>query len=274
MIFEIVLSLVIVAYLGMGWEGRISSKLFISALFSIAGIIILVRRSWIKFEINKECFLHSIKIGVPMIPHNLSGVLNASVDRLFITHMIGLYDAGLYSVGYQIGGIIGLVATSFNNAYLPWIFKKLSTNDDAMKSAIVMFTYAYFFAIIMFAVTLSVLAPFLMSAWLGKEFHGSTIFVIWIAVGCAFGGMRYMVVTFLCFAEKTYLISAATLIGALCNLPLNFILIKFNGAIGAAQSTTIINVFIFFITWFFAAKHYPMPWLLRLRKKSIREERK
>lgn len=268
---EITVSLFFVAYMGFGWEGRLISRFFTALLFAIIGLYYLQNSSWILLRFDWNCLKHSLKMGVPMVPHNLLGVLNASVDKMFISRMIGLADVGLYGVGYQVGGVLRLLAAAFNEAYTPWIFRKLRTVDAVMKRKIVLLTYAYFIVIVLLAVLLSAFAPLLMKFWLGEKFHGSIIFVIWIALGEAFNGMRYMVVKFLYLAEKTYFISLATLAGAILNIPLNYVFIKRFGAIGAAQTSTLIQLTIFLLTWFFAAKSYDMPWRVASKLKECIE---
>lgn len=115
-------------------------------------------------------------------------------DRLFISNMVGLAATGIYTVGYQIGSIINVLATSFNNAYVPWLYEKLKENNKGTKVKIVKFTYIYFIIISIMAIGLGVLAPYALRGFLGKSFEGSSIYVVWIAMGYAFQGMYLMVV--------------------------------------------------------------------------------
>lgn len=43
-----------------------------------------------------------------------------------LTEMCGLSENGLYSVAMTWGAIVTMFLTSFNNAYAPYLYKKLS----------------------------------------------------------------------------------------------------------------------------------------------------
>ncbi|GAB1400783.1 hypothetical protein MASR1M66_22380 [Aminivibrio sp.] len=70
------------------------------------GLYILLQKKWLSFSFDKAYLAHALRFGIPLIPHSLAGILNTSIDRLFITHMVGIADTGLYTVGYQIGTVI------------------------------------------------------------------------------------------------------------------------------------------------------------------------
>jgi Na+-driven multidrug efflux pump len=53
---------------------------------------------------------------------------------------------------------------------------------------------------------------------------------------------------------------------AILNVVLNYFLIKLNGPIGAAQSTFFSFFFMFILSFTYANKLYPMPWLNILKK--------
>jgi O-antigen/teichoic acid export membrane protein len=184
-------------------------------------------------------------------------------DRLFIANMIGLPATGVYTVGYQVGSIINLLAMSFNNAYVPWLYQRLKNNSNSTKIKIVKFTYLYFFAIITLAILLAFLAPPILKILLGKSFNESSIYVSWIAMGYAFNGMYLMVVNYIFYSEKTKILAYITFSAALINILLNYLFIKAFGAIGAAQATTIVFAIKFFLVWFFSSKVQPMPWNLK-----------
>jgi len=254
------LAVLLVVVLGMSWQGRIVSRAIIAPIFAFLGIFILKRNKWLTFRWDTSCLCHALAFGIPLIPHSLAGIINTATDRLFIAHMVGVADVGVYTVGYQIGAIINLLATAFNQAYSPWLFKKLNQNNGQIKRKIVRYTYVYFLLILFFAFLLGIVAPFILKYLLGKEFQGSAIYVTWIAVGSAFNGMYYMVVNYIFYAEKTYLLAIVTFTGAAINICMNYFLIKINGAIGAAQATTLVNLITFLFVWVLSARVYSMPW--------------
>lgn len=266
-IIIMLLSLVLVVIFGMNWRGRVYAQLITLIIYSIIGIYIISKNKWLSFNFNYEYIKHALHFGVPLIPHLLGGAIMTMIDRIFITRMVGIETTGIYTVGYQIGMIINILATAFNQAYIPWLYSKLKENLETVKYKIVKFTYLYFALILFLAFLLSFISPKLLDIFIGKKYNESNIFIAWVAVGYAFNGMYLMVTNYVFYAQKTKYLSWITLIGSFLNIGLNYILIKKNGAIGAAQATTIIYTVKFILTWIYSSSVYRMPW--RLRKKQF-----
>ncbi len=255
------LSILFVVFLGYGWKGGVYGQLISLTIFATIAISILVKNRWIKTKINKAHIINALNFGVPLIPHSLSGSIISMTDRLFITNMVGLSTTGIYTAGYQIGSIINILAASFNKAYMPWLYEKLSINSKQTKSKIVKFTYLYFLIILFLAILIGMISPFILRIFLGVEYINSSKYVLWIALGYAFNGMYLMVVNFIFYEQQTKSLSMVTFLTAALNIVLNYILIDQYGAIGAAQATTITFFLKFIFVWGLAAKAHQMPWI-------------
>jgi len=266
-LFNLGLAIFLIVGLGYGWEGKVIGQVTAVTVFGIGAIAILWRKRLIKFQIVYKYIKHALSYGVPLIPHVLSGFVITMIDRVFITNMVGISTTGIYTVGYQVGMIIGVLAGSFNKAWSPWLFDKLNEGKEETKQKIVKFTYGYFIVIISLALILSFLAPWFMKFLVGESFTNATAYIIWIALGYSFNGMYMMITNYIFYEEKTYLLSWMTIIAAVTNIILNYFLIKSFGAIGAAQATTITFLLQFILTWLLASKVHKMPW------KFIRNER-
>lgn len=259
-LFNASLSIMLVIFWGLGWQGRLYGQVISESLFAVISVGILLKNKWLKLTINKKYIKDALMYGLPLIPHALSGSILSMTDRLFITNMVGLGATGIYTVGYQVGSIISLITLSFNTAFVPWLFEKLTENKEETKLKIVKFTYIYYAVILTMAVILGFLAPVLLNVFIGKNFAGSSLYVIWIAVGYAFNGMYLMVVNYIFYAEKNGLLSTVTFATAILNVILNYFFIKAFGAVGAAQATTLIFAIKFILVWYLSAKVYKMPW--------------
>lgn len=263
---NILLSIWMVVALGMAWKGRVQAQFYTMCLFGALGLFLLYRGGWLKFSFNLDYIRNALKFGVPLIPHAIGAIVITMTDRFFITNMVGLAATGLYSVGYQVGMVIGLLATSFNQAYVPWLFERLKKDDEKIKIRIVKLTYVYFVAILAVALIFSWVAPIFLNFFVGKRFAGASAFVFWIALGYAFSGMYMMVVNYIFYVQKTHILAWVTFFCAIVNVLLNYFLIKANGAIGAAQAATFTFFLSFFLTMLLSRKVYRMPWLFFLRQ--------
>lgn len=268
-IFNFVLSIIFVVVLKMNWIGRIYGQILSYLIFSIMAIIILFRSKLIKIIYDFTYIKNALKFGTPLIPHAISGTVISMTDRFFITNMIGLADAGIYSVGYQIGSIINLFANSFNNAYVPWLYEKLKKDDYKTKIRIVKFTYIYFILILAIALFVGLIAPKILYYIIGKSYAESSSYVIWVALGYAFNGMYFMVVNYIFYSQRTNILAAVTFVTAIVNIIINYIFIKAFGAIGAAQATLIVFFIKFILVWILSASVHKMPWRLIKNSEKI-----
>lgn len=262
------LSILLVVSFNMGWEGRIFGQVYAMIMFGSIALFFLIKGKWISLKYNLKYIKHALLFGLPLIPHAIGTVLINMTDRILITKLIGIDTTGIYAVGHQIGSIINIFAASFNLAFVPWLYMKLKNNKDKDKENIVKLTYIYFVIISIAAIVLSIIAPWFLGFYIGSDFLGSIEFIFWVALGYSFNGMYLMVTNYLFFVQKTSKLALVTITSAIINIPLNYILIKFLGAVGAAISTAIIYFISFIVTWYFASRMYKMPWNL-IKIKSV-----
>lgn len=259
-IINAVASVLLVVFWGKAWQGRIEAQVIAVVLFAFIALFILFKDKWLNFSIDFSYIKNALNFGLPLIPHTLGSAIVVLTDRFFITKMVGLDATGIYTVGYQIGIIIGLLHNSFAQAYVPRLFEGLKRNNSNEKKNIVKFTYIYCLTLILLALGWSLIAPIFLKIFVGKKFWGSSIFILWIALGCAFDGMYQTVVNYFFFTAKTNYLAFITAGCACSNIALNYIFIKINGPIGAAQATALTYLLTFICTWILSNKIYPMPW--------------
>lgn len=259
-IFNLSLSLVFVVGLNLGWFGRVGGQVIAIIVFCIIGMYIIIKSEKLTFKWDKGYANDILKYGIPLIPHALGAFIITMSDRVFITNMIGISETGVYTVGYQIGMIIQLLQDSFNKAWIPYLFKNLKLNNLKVKYNLVEITYLYFIVILGLTVLLSIAAPFIVAIFIGESFEGSIQYILWISLGFAFNGMYKMVSGVIFYEKKTQILSMVTFATAFINIILNYFFIKLNGAVGAAQATSLSFFISFIFTWILSNKVHAMPW--------------
>jgi len=79
-------------------------------------------------------------------------------------------------------------------------------------------------------------------AFVSQNFYSAYKYVLWIALGYAFQGMYFMVVNYIFYGKKTYILAWVTFTSAGINIVLNYFFIKF------------------ILVWILSSKAYKMPW--------------
>ena len=263
------ISLGLILLVGMAWEGRVLGQVLAIAIFGLVAFWWLMRDGCVHFYGQwRSYFSDALRFGIPLMPHVLGGLLIVTADRFIIVGVLDLDQAGLYTVALQIGQIIGLVASSFNSAYSPWLMKSLSGAGEVDKIKLVRGTYLYFVVIISVALVFGIASPSLINLFVGESYSAAGELVIYTALGFAFGGCYYMVAAYIFFKSKTVILALVTFISGALNIPLMYILLKNNGISGAGQAYVITQAFVFLAIWWVAQRIHPMPWLKALKINS------
>jgi len=260
---NLTLSLILVIPFHMGWKGRIIGQIIVFGLYAILSIYLLYRQGLLSVGYNKEYIKKALKFGLPLVPHTLGGAILMFSDRLIISKIENVSEVGVYMVGFQFAQIILLIQDSINSAFAPWLYRNLKKNSHEQNVKLVKTTYLYFIIIFIFSVCYALIIPFFYKIFVGPEFVSGAKYIFWIAVGFAFNGMYKMVVNYIFYTEKTYILALITTFSAMCNVSLTYFFVTKYGTIGAAYSICMSYLISFLLTWFFSNKVYPMPWSLK-----------
>lgn len=259
-LLEASLAIYLVVVVNMSWQGQVYSTTTVYFIFAIIGVFILHRKGLIFWKLNLKYLRHALLFGLPLIVPALAGQVNSSVNRIFISNMVGIADMGIYTLGYQIGGVVYLIYMAYNQAFTPWLYRKLNNGSMKDKTQIVKITYLYFAFLIITAIFLGILAPLALKFIVADNFYDAHIYVLWIALGFAFDGMYVAVNSYIYYAEKTRLIIIPTLSGAIINIILTYLFLRELGPVGAAYAKLISSMWAFLLAWYISIKVYPMPW--------------
>lgn len=252
-----IFSYYLIAVAKLSWEGLILAKLIVLCSFAVISIILLNKNKFIKLKFNRSHIKYAILFGLPLVPHLLSAFVVNISDRLFITNYLGLAETGSYTVSYQIGSILDLLCISINLAWAPWLYSKLE-NFKENKPLLKKITTIGILAIVTVAAVLILFVPLILDIFISEKFKISESLIVIIVIGFAFQGFYLVFVNYLFYLKKTKEISAVTVLVAIVNLSLNFILIPKYGVIGAAYATLFSFMLKAIIITFIVNKKYPL----------------
>lgn len=258
-IIELGISLLLVVGYSYNWYGRFYGLYVACVVSGLFAAFYLMKNKFLTANYKKGYAEHFLKFGIPLIPHSISGVLIMYSDKIIITQYLDIGQNGVYSVAFTIGMAISLLQNSFNQAWVPMLFKKLALNSRTEKIKLVKITYLYMIVMLLLALVLWGITPIIYS-FLGEDFSGGMGVVAIIGFGFAFNGMYKMMVNYMFYAEKTFVISLITIFLAALNIGLSIYLIKDYGIVGTAYASAITFFAQFIITWYISNKVYPMPW--------------
>lgn len=262
------LTLVLVGAVGLAWEGRAVAQL-LAALVAAGGVLILLsRQGLLSAERGRAPMKKLLSFGLPLVPHSLAGAVLAGADRLVLTGLGGAQAAGQYFAAFQVAAVLSVGAAALNQAWVPWLYRRLASGQQPDRLEVVRATYGVFALLLSGGLLLAWAGPVLLPWLAGPRFEAAGPLLWWLAPAAAFSGMYYFVTNYLFYAERTGMLSTITVTAAVLQLALMAWSVPRWGAAGAAASVCITAALYALATWVAAQRVWPMPWALWLHSQN------
>jgi O-antigen/teichoic acid export membrane protein len=264
-LINMIISLILVVGMKMGASGRIMAQVWTAVLFALIAICSLQTDGLLRFISWKPSYMKdALSYGVPLVPHSIGIILLSMIDRVIIADKIGIGEAGIYMVAVQLSMGLYLLFASLNNAYSPWLFMKLTTNNAREKRMIVKYTYVFYVGVLLIALLSFAVGPWAVNLLAGAKYERAGRIIGWLALSQCFLGMQYSVVNFIYYSKRTGLLSLSSLGTGVLNVVLLLALVPRMKIEGAAIAMAVSMGVRFLILWAVAQKSHPMPWLVTL----------
>lgn len=198
----------------------------------------------------KEYWKYALILALPLVPHYLSQMLLNEMDRLMIRSMCGKSEAALYSVAYSAAMVMQIVGKAIQSSMTPWIYKNIKQGNTApikdTMNKLCILVAGFNFLIICFA-------PEVIFILGGKKYM-EAIYVIPPVVVSSFLIFLYsMFCTLEFYYEQTKAMMVVSVLGAILNFVLNYLLIPMYGY-KAAGYTTLASYLFFVLVHYFVMR--------------------
>ena len=251
---------VILVVAGFGVGGVLTAQLIGAVLLFAVAVIVVARLGAIRLD--SGIIREALQVGLPLVPHAISGWALRLSDRWLIPLLIALPQVqalaavGAYSLGYQLGYVVSLVVTSVNAAWSPWFFR-FGREDwgPAVYREMVSVVTA---GTIVLAVGMSVIAVELVTTIAGTSYASAADVLPIIAFASVAQGMYVMFSSVIFLAKATRRLAILTFIAASLNVALNLALIPLLGIVGAAWSTAAAYAFFALAAYLYGRTLYPI----------------
>lgn len=205
----------------------------------------------IKWRFRWDYFKVGLKWGTPLLFHTLATVVMTQSDRIVIKYIEGYSATGIYSVAVTIIAIPMVIQSSFESAWSPWFYDKLSKKDYASIRQL-NDKYVLLFAAIIAEFIL--ICPEIIHIFTNKAYWDSIYGLIPLSIS-VFGEMLYSLpVNIEYYNKKTNYILSGTVIATVINIFLDIVFVYAVGYIGAAYATTISKILLFVFHYAYARK--------------------
>lgn len=246
---------------------------------SLVGFIVNFYFVFIKLKlipilaIRKRFILPHLKVALPMIPHNYSGYLLNSSDRVVLDlYKVDIKRIGVYNIAYQFGNIFESLGEAIGMAVGPFYSKLFTADSEKSIRDERNFTFVL--------MSLFIAGTFVLSIWLKELFillikneslrEGYGIGII-ILMGYSYRPMYWSAGIKMSIHEKTGILWRISFIAGVLNVLLNIIFVPLYGIYAAAINTFISLLYLGFSGYYIKRNkrsndlnHYPAYWIIAI----------
>lgn len=178
-----------------------------------------------------------LNYSIPSIPNMLSWWVNSLSDRYIVLYYWGSGTAGLYTAASKLPAMINLVTSIFQQAWQYSTAAEIDSKDNKDFFSTILRVYTY--VCVMVCAALVIINKLICNLLLQADFYTSWKLVPLLLLAATFGCIGTYFGTFYNAIKNNKMLMFSTLIGAIGNIVLNFMLIPIYGGMGAAIATAI-----------------------------------
>jgi O-antigen/teichoic acid export membrane protein len=224
-----------------------------------------------QFTFDTAQFKLLFNYAYPILIMSLAGTVNLMTDRLFLDKLlpIGFYEGrtakdvlGIYGNCYKLSIFMALAVQAFRYAAEPFFFSKANDRNAPSVFADVMKWFIIVSVLIWLGVCLN--ADWISKLFLRRAIYREGIRVVPVLLlGNLFLGIYYNLSVWFKLSDKTYFGTLITIVGAVINVALNYVLIPIMGYMGCALALVTSCFAMVALCYYWGEKHYPIPYYLR-----------
>ena len=198
----------------------------------------------------------TLKLALPLMPHQLIALGLVALDRFILEHYRGLSEVGVYSLAYTLGMVMYLVTSSVSLAWSP-IFYDLARQER--REEIAGLIGRIIGALVGIASIGAFIAPDFVRYALAPGYQAAGRLAPWIIGGYLLHAIFTLCQFSLLHAKRTDILWTLSLLALALNIGLNFWWIPRWGAAGAAYATFAAYALEAAVVWMYAQHVFRLP---------------
>nr|WP_274608282.1 oligosaccharide flippase family protein [Bifidobacterium saguinibicoloris] len=243
-------AVVFISWMRLGADGYFYSMI----LGSFVGVLVFLvwgRYLGLLVKIDKEdwrLFRSMMMYAVPLIPNALFWWIGTSINRFFITGMLGIAASGLFAAASKLPNLLNVVYSIFQQAWTLSAFQEFKRNDVGQFFSMVFKLLQSGMAI--GAAGLTVCTPWLAALMLQKDFYPSWGLIPILVLAFYFNSLNAYLGTVFTTTLKTKALFTTTIVGALVSIAFTWGLMYPLALYGPCVAMVISNAVVFFMRVF------------------------
>jgi O-antigen/teichoic acid export membrane protein len=219
------------------------------------------------------------KAGVALVKIGIAGVVTAplywllsSSDRWFLQYYHGSAAVGVYSLGYSVAGIGGMVNSAVMSVWLPEASREFERDQEQAQAILGRLVARLLTAMAVIWLIVAAAGGDIVRLLANERFHASAEFVPFIAGGVFFYGTSQLIVFALLLVKQYKWAALWWFVGGVVCTLLNIVMVPRWGGLGASMAQSASFAFIAFGILAISQAKYPIQlawWRLALVMTTI-----
>ena len=253
LILSLILNIIYIVVLDEKAIGVLKALLLTNLL--ILPLYFYYQLKYSKIKLDLQIAKNILKFSLPLLPASLSTWIMNSSNRIFIDQYFSQTEVGIFSLGFRITFVFIMIITSLRLAYNP-VYFRLAAMDDQKKAVSKIYTYNQYYLIIsiLMCFIISFFSRELIGVFLNKDYFNAWIILSLLTYSNLFLESSAIFRMALYQNKSTFSITIIVILTALISLLLNWILISKWGMYGAAYSSIISSMLLFYSFYFVSKK--------------------
>lgn len=180
-----------------------------------------------------------VRYSFPLVPNSLFWWMSTSINRFFITGMLGITASGLFAASSKIPSILVMICSVFQQAWQLSAFQEFKKSD--IKGFFSTIYRIFNAAMMMGAALIIVITPILAKIMLQKSFFDSWYLIPILVLAMYFNTLNTFFGTIYTSAMKTKYLMVSTAVGGIVVMVLTWALVHGIGLLGASVAMAIAN---------------------------------
>ena len=222
--------------LGFNYYGLIYGNL-IASCYLLLFFYILNRKDFNLNLFNIKVARELFKIGIPLVPCFVIYWTFNSMDKIMISHIIGINAVGIYSIGAKVASVSMFIYAAFAGGWQYFAFSTMKDKDQVELTSKV-FEYLGVLSVIVFCIAI-IFDDFVFTLFFTGDYVLGVLVFPYLFLSPLMLMLFQTAGNQLLVIKKSYLSTMTLAVGLIFNLGLNYFLIPIYGIKGAALATLV-----------------------------------
>ena len=220
-------------------EARIVSSVAVDVVAYSGFFFLFIKKGKTLFD--REYWKYFLTFSIPLVPHFLTRIVLNQSDKLMIQMMVSYAAAGIYGLAHNLAWMLTLVTNALLNTINPWIFQRIKANESDKIGGAAYLTSALVAGA---GLCLTCVAPEVVRIFAPSDYHEAVWIIPPLVASVYFTYLYSLFSDFEYYYEAKKSILAASIVGGLLNIALNYVFIRLFGYLAAGWTTMVCFVFL------------------------------